>query len=102
MCPPPTPFPPDRSSSSRSASPWAPTPVAAGAGHPSSGSLIIDCDECVLQESNACGDCIVTFLCGVESDAPVAIDLAEVRAMRTLGEAGLAPPLRHRRSALRA
>ena len=31
-------------------------------------------------------------------DSPVVIDLAEARALRTLGEAGLAPPLRHVRS----
>lgn len=64
---------------------------------PADGVLTIDCDECALQRTPACEDCVVTFLCGVES-APVVVDLAEVRAMRTLGEAGLAPPLRHVRS----
>lgn len=58
--------------------------------------LRIDCDECTLQHTEACADCIVTFLCGVEADVPVVVDLAEARAMRLLGEAGLAPPLRHR------
>lgn len=57
--------------------------------------MLIDCDECVLQESEACADCVVTFLCGVDAGAPVVVDLGEARAMRLLGEAGLAPPLRH-------
>lgn len=57
--------------------------------------MLIDCDECVLQETDACTDCVVTLLCGVESGAPVVVDLGEARAMRLLGEAGLAPPLRH-------
>lgn len=58
--------------------------------------LTIDCDACLLQGSEACGDCVVTFLCGVEAGRPVVVDLAEARAMRVLGDAGLAPPLRHR------
>ncbi len=60
--------------------------------------LCIDCAQCTLQHSDACADCIVTFLCGVEADVPVVVDLAEARALRVLGEAGLAPPLRHRRA----
>jgi hypothetical protein len=64
---------------------------------PADAVLRIDCDECALQATDACGDCVVTFLCGVESGAPVVVDLEEARAMRLLDEAGLAPPLRHRR-----
>ena len=60
--------------------------------------LSIDCDECALQHSAACADCVVTFLCGDPASSPVVVDLAEARAIRTLGEAGLAPPLRHVRS----
>ena len=59
--------------------------------------MLIDCDECVLQETPACSDCVVSFLCGAEAGTPVVVDLAEARAMRLLDEAGLAPPLRHRR-----
>ena len=59
--------------------------------------VLIDCDECVLQDTPACADCVVTFLCGAEAGTPVVVDLAEARAMRLLDEAGLAPPLRHRR-----
>jgi hypothetical protein len=60
--------------------------------------LVIDCDCCALQGTEACGDCVVTFLCGTEADGPVVVDMAEARAMRELGRAGLAPPLRHVRS----
>jgi hypothetical protein len=54
----------------------------------------IDCDECSLQGTSACDDCVVTFLCGTERSA-VVIDMAEARAVRLLGEAGLVPALRH-------
>ena len=60
--------------------------------------LRIDCDECALQATAACEDCVITFLCGVEASTPVVVDLAEARAMRLLDDAGLAPPLRHIRS----
>lgn len=60
--------------------------------------LRIDCDECALQATSACDDCVITFLCGTEAATPVVVDLAEARAMRLLDEAGLAPPLRHIRS----
>ena len=59
--------------------------------------LTIDCDDCVLQDTDACADCVVSFLCGAEASQPVVVDLEEARAMRVLGDAGLAPPLRHRR-----
>ena len=60
--------------------------------------LRIDCDECALQATDACADCIISFLCGTEAGSPVVVDLAEARAMRLLDDAGLAPPLRHIRS----
>jgi hypothetical protein len=59
--------------------------------------LTIDCDECSLQGTTACGDCVVTFLCGREADEAVVIDVAEARAVRLLGQAGLVPGLRHER-----
>ncbi len=58
--------------------------------------LRIDCAECVLEATDACRDCVVTFLLGTEADRPVVVELAEARAMRELGRVGLAPPLRHR------
>ena len=58
-------------------------------------TLTIDCDECSLQGTEACDDCVVTFLCGSPSQAAVVIDMAEARAVRLLGDAGLVPTLRH-------
>ena len=58
-------------------------------------TLTIDCDDCRLQGTEACDDCVVTFLCGTERASAVGIDMAEVRAVRLLGDAGLVPGLRH-------
>ena len=59
--------------------------------------LTIDCGECTLEGTSACEDCVVTFLCGREPDEAVVIDVAEARAVRLLGQAGLVPSLRHNR-----
>ncbi len=57
----------------------------------------ISCDDCVMQRTSACDDCVVTFICGREPNEAVVIDVAEARAVRLLGEAGLVPPLRQLR-----
>ncbi|MEA2684850.1 MAG: hypothetical protein QOE93_45 [Actinomycetota bacterium] len=57
----------------------------------------ISCDECVMQRTSACDDCVVTFICDREPDEAVVIDVAEARAVRLLGEVGLVPPLRQLR-----
>jgi hypothetical protein len=54
----------------------------------------ISCDDCVMQDTPACEDCVVTFICGREPGEAVVFDVAEARAVRLLGEAGLVPPLR--------
>ncbi len=59
--------------------------------------LIIDCDQCVMQHTQACDDCVVTFLCTDQPDEAVVVDVGEVRVLRLLAESGLAPPLRLRR-----
>ncbi len=69
-----------------------PDPAGRGAAEP----LSIDCDQCSEQGSSACDDCVVTFLCD-RPEGAVVIDAAEVRALRLLGQAGLAPRLRHQR-----
>jgi hypothetical protein len=61
--------------------------------------LTIDCDECVMQHTDVCDDCVVTFLCSREPDEAVVIQVAEVRALRLLADSGFTPPLRHRRQA---
>jgi hypothetical protein len=75
---------------------------SAAAGAP----LVIDCDTCVMRRTNACRDCVVTFLIdgegrsgGGRSGSAVVVDVAELRALRLLAEQGLVPSLRHRTSA---
>ena len=55
----------------------------------------IDCDECAMQHTEVCRDCVVTFLCEREPDDAVIIDVADVRRLRPLQDAGLVPELRH-------
>jgi hypothetical protein len=59
--------------------------------------MIIDCADCVMQATDACSDCVVTFLCSREAGEAVVIDVEEARALRLLERGGLAPTLRHRR-----
>ena len=56
----------------------------------------IDCTECVMQASDACDDCVVSFVTSREPGDAVVIDVAEERAVRMLARAGLVPGLRHR------
>jgi hypothetical protein len=59
--------------------------------------VLIDCQECVMQGTDACDDCVVSFLVSRRPGEAVVIDAAEQRAMRVLNDAGLVPDLRHRR-----
>ncbi len=58
-------------------------------------SILIDCALCELQGTEACDDCLVTYLCRSDNGS-VVIELSEVRALRTLGQAGLLPDLKSR------
>ena len=55
----------------------------------------IDCDECVMQGTEVCDDCVVTYLTRRERDEAIVLDLDEERALRRLAGAGLVPGLRH-------
>jgi hypothetical protein len=57
-------------------------------------TVTIDCDCCELQGTDACDDCVVSFLLQREPDDAVVIDADEARAMRMLERAGLVPSLR--------
>ena len=57
----------------------------------------ISCEECLMQATDACADCVVTFICEREPDDAVVISADEARAVRLLAGAGLVPSLRHRR-----
>lgn len=50
----------------------------------------IDCDDCVMQHTEVCGECIVTYLLDRPAGA-VVFDVAEERAVRALQDGGLAP-----------
>lgn len=58
-------------------------------------TMTISCDDCRMRGTDACEDCLVTFICGREPDDAVVIDIGEDRALRMLGRSGLVPPLRH-------
>ena len=58
--------------------------------------VTIDCAECVMRDTSACDDCVVTFIVGRRPGEALIIDVEEERAVRTLAGAGLVPRLRHR------
>ena len=60
-------------------------------------ALTISCHDCTMEGTDACADCVVTFLCSREPGDAVVIDVEDVRALRLLEHGGLAPSLRHRR-----
>lgn len=57
-------------------------------------TITVECESCVMQDTGACEDCVVTYLVGREPDDAVVIDADEARAMRMLEQAGLLPTLR--------
>jgi hypothetical protein len=59
------------------------------------GILRIDCDDCAMQGTERCADCLVTFICSREPGEAVVVDVAEARAIRMLSDAGLLPASRH-------
>lgn len=59
-------------------------------------TFIVDCDDCALQSTTACSDCVVSFVLDrTEESGAIVFDLAQARAVRLLSEAGLVAPLRH-------
>ena len=63
-------------------------------------TLTIDCDGCIMQGTDACTDCVVTFICTKDPDDAVVFDVNEERALRLLGRSGLVPPLRYQEAAM--
>lgn len=59
--------------------------------------LTISCDDCAMRRTDACSDCVVSFVVSREPDEAVVFDVAEERAVRMLIGGGLVPELRHRR-----
>ena len=56
--------------------------------------LTIDCDMCVMQHTEACDDCVVSYLVGHVAGTPVVLDFEERRAYELLNDAGLVPASR--------
>jgi len=50
----------------------------------------IDCNDCAMQHTVACDDCIVTALLDRRDEA-VVLDLEQARAIKALQRGGLAP-----------
>jgi hypothetical protein len=55
----------------------------------------IKCDDCVMQDTTACDDCVVSFVVSREPGDALVIDVEEERAVRLLQRAGLVPVSRH-------
>jgi hypothetical protein len=53
--------------------------------------MLIDCEQCAMQGTSACEDCVVTFLLG---GGPVDLDESEEAALANLADEGLVPRLR--------
>lgn len=56
--------------------------------------MLIDCDECVMQHTNACDDCVVSVLLAGNPFRRVELDEGETEAIENLADAGLVPRLR--------
>ena len=61
-------------------------------------SMVIACDDCAMQCTPTCEDCVVTFVLRAadEQPEPLTLDVAEERAVRLLAQAGLIPALQYR------
>lgn len=55
--------------------------------------LLIDCDTCEVRETDACNDCVVSFILET-TDQPITITSSETAALTNLADVGLIPPLR--------
>lgn len=61
--------------------------------------ITISCDDCSMQCTSACDDCVVTFVMRDTHEpepAPLVLDLDQVRVVGLLSKAGLVPDLRYR------
>lgn len=56
-------------------------------------AMIIDCDDCTMQHTDACDDCVVTALLHITSH-PVHLREDESTALVNLADVGLVAPLR--------
>lgn len=71
-------------------------PVEVVFGRVVSEPLVVSCETCIMRLSDACADCLVTFMCGDATETTVIFDIDEQRALSLLANAGMVPTLRHR------
>jgi hypothetical protein len=65
--------------------------------------ISISCDECSMQCTSACADCVVTFLLSDEHEHerapnagdPIVLDGEQARVVQLFGAAGMVPRLRY-------
>lgn len=58
-------------------------------------TLRFSCAECVRCHTDACSDCVVSFILSREPDDAVVLNLDEHRALRRLAAGGMLPDVRH-------
>lgn len=56
-------------------------------------NLLIDCDTCEVRATDACDDCVVSFILAA-TEQPLTITTSETAALANLADIGLVPPLR--------
>jgi hypothetical protein len=54
--------------------------------------MLIDCEQCAMEDTSACDDCVVTCLLGEQG--PVDLSDSQAEAVTNLAEQGLVPRLR--------
>jgi hypothetical protein len=57
-------------------------------------SMLIDCDCCLMKNTSACADCVVSAFVALDSGDPIEVDTEERAAIEALAAAGLVPRLR--------
>lgn len=66
-------------------------------GHHEPMSSVISCDDCSMQHSSACDECIVTFVLNTEAqlerepDTGLVLDFEQQRVVRWFTQAGMVP-----------
>lgn len=55
--------------------------------------MLIDCNDCRMQDTEACYDCVVSFVLR-DVGGPLELDPDEAEALSALSDAGLVAPLR--------
>ena len=55
--------------------------------------MLIDCNYCIMQDTNACDDCVMSFLLH-DTTLPLALADEYAGALEALADGGLVPQLR--------